>query len=221
MSEPAHVVMGPNCVRCLNCGREQDFPDRSELSIVIAVMRQFGENHAECPATKEGAKRFDYSNAYEWSRSWDTGISSLTIFSVLTGEPLQCSRADTPKDPEDFGRCVRLLDVAPEWRNRLQAVADRYPEWEPLVKNWPELEALYRQEIPSGRAPILYERMQNLAKVPFDVACICGNPGLEGPHFDDVNNYGGCGCPYCDGGFDNAPCQCDDKDVVHFTPRIE
>ena len=37
-----------------------------------------------------------------------------------------------------------------------------YPEWAPLVAVWDELTALYEEELPSGRCPKLYDRMQQL-----------------------------------------------------------
>jgi len=76
-----------------------------------------------------------------WICGHDTGTSSKTIFSVMTG--VEAIRADVPYDPGDFGRCYRLLDLVPEWRPRLQEVADRYAEWGPLVKAWSMLEEEY------------------------------------------------------------------------------
>lgn len=37
-------------------------------------------------------------------------------------------------------------------------------EWEVLAAHWDELEALYREELPTGRAPKLYDRMQELLR---------------------------------------------------------
>jgi len=41
-------------------------------------------------------------------------------------------------------------------------VADRYPEWRPLVRDWDKLDALYEEEVPNdkGKAPKLYEAMK-------------------------------------------------------------
>lgn len=97
-----------------------------------------------------------------WIKNGDTGISSETIWSVLSGCPV--ARTGFPLDPADFGRCYRLLKAMPGWRARLGEVADKYPEWRPLVDAWDELTTLYEEEVPNhrGRAPKLYSRMQKL-----------------------------------------------------------
>lgn len=101
--------------------------------------------------------------AYRWIRSWDTGLSSVTIWHTMMGLPWSRSWGPTPpRDPDDLGRCLGLFEILPEWRPRLPEVADRYPEWAPLVQAWDELEALYREEEPAGTAPRCYARMKSL-----------------------------------------------------------
>lgn len=113
----------------------------------------------------------------DWLLSNDTGISSKTIFTVMTGSWMS-GRAwdcDTPHDPDDFGRCYRLLALFPQWRGRLQEVAHHFPKWGPMVAAWDELTALYERICePDGRytrasyeankeaAKTLYERMKTL-----------------------------------------------------------
>lgn len=80
----------------------------------------------------------------------------------MTGRPMPFGRRpDIPYDPEDFGRCHRLLFAFPEWRARLPEVAARYPEWVPFVAAWDELAALY-VEGEGGQAPKLYRRMREI-----------------------------------------------------------
>ena len=67
-----------------------------------------------------------------------------------------------PGDPDDFGRCHRLLVLIPEWRERLREVAAAYPRWRGLVENWDELTSLYLEELPTRHAPRCYKRMQEL-----------------------------------------------------------
>jgi len=101
----------------------------------------------------------------EWLQGKDTGISSKTIFAVMTGTvDMGPFSGGIPYDPSDFGRCYRLLQHFPQWRARLPEVARRHPEWGPMVEAWDELTALYEQEAPNhrGTAPKLYERMQEL-----------------------------------------------------------
>ena len=101
-------------------------------------------------------------DAIGWLTNGDTGTSSLTIWHVMMGRPLARGNANPPWDPSDFGRCSRLLAVMPSWRARLGEVAEQYPRWKGLVEHWAELEALYEQELPTGRCPMLYARMKVL-----------------------------------------------------------
>ena len=98
----------------------------------------------------------------DWLLSNDTGISSKTILSVMTGSHLKCP--DVPYDPSDFGRCHRLLALFPGWRARLPEVAEQFPIWRPMVDAWDELDAIYEEEAvnPCGRSPRLYRRLQEL-----------------------------------------------------------
>jgi hypothetical protein len=105
----------------------------------------------------------------EWLLGPDTGTSSLTIFSVLSEK--HAGRAmvrvrhglgpSPPWDPDDFGRCYRLLEMFPAWKERMQEVADRYPTWAKLVQDWGYLWALWEEESPSGECPKLYDAMKD------------------------------------------------------------
>jgi hypothetical protein len=99
-----------------------------------------------------------------------SGLSSRTLISVLVPEFAQVCQdvngrsplGDNPWDPEDFGRCYRALKLIPGGAERIGEVAKAYPEWAGLAANWAELTALFEEEAPSGRAPKLYQRMQEL-----------------------------------------------------------
>ena len=103
-------------------------------------------------------------DARAWVGNGDTGTSSLTIWSVLTGYPSPHGRYDVPHDPDDFGRCYRLLQVMPLWRSRLVEVVEKCHDWTPFVDAWDELTALYEEELPNRIAPKLYARMQELRR---------------------------------------------------------
>jgi hypothetical protein len=161
-----HVVMGDGDIRCLNCGRAQAFPAEMSIPIFGAIGKAFEREHEKCRPSPAGAARFEFSTPEQWLASWDTGISSKSIFWVLAGRhPVgQGFLPDAPHDPEDFGRCYQLLKGIPGWRERLSEVAARYPDspWPSLVARWGELEKFYEEELPSGRAPKLYALMQEL-----------------------------------------------------------
>ena len=104
----------------------------------------------------------DDSPAVRWFCGGDTGISSQTIWSVMTGYRVE--RVGHPSDPSDFGRCYRLLKLFPEWRARLGEGTAAHPSWISLVAHWDELTSLYEEELKNGTglAPKLYARMQEL-----------------------------------------------------------
>lgn len=101
-----------------------------------------GKNTKQVPAIDDVTKR-----AIEWLFGEDTGLSSRTIAGVMLNVPAAAiCYASIPYDAGDLGRCLRLLQKIPEWRPRLEEVAEAFPTWQPLVEHWSELEALYAKE---------------------------------------------------------------------------
>ena len=98
-----------------------------------------------------------------WLCSDDTGLSSRFMADCLTGHRAG-QDAHYPHDPDDFGRCFRLLEAAPTLRKDIGVLAGTCRQWRALIENWTELEALWLEESPSGHAPKLFDRMQALIK---------------------------------------------------------
>lgn len=96
----------------------------------------------------------------EWYQGTRTGISSETIWSVMTGHPVR--RHNVPLDPSDFNRCYQLLLLFPDWRPRLQEVADRFPEWQVFVDHWDELERLFLRDKATGSCQEMFDLMRQL-----------------------------------------------------------
>jgi hypothetical protein len=96
-----------------------------------------------------------------WLASDRTGLSSKYMAHVLTGKTLGARYAH-PHDPSDFGRCLGLLEAVPAFRDRLPVMSAESGEWDRLVHSWDEIERLYREELPSGRAPRCFEKMRKL-----------------------------------------------------------
>lgn len=109
-----------------------------------------GALRAEITETNKNKSRED-----AWILGCDTGLSSKTIFSVMTGKS-DVGHGDHPWDCDDFGRCYRLLKLFPEWKSRLGEVSARYPAWTGLVSAWDELTELFEAE----KWDDLYEMMQ-------------------------------------------------------------
>jgi len=99
-----------------------------------------------------------------WLPSDRTGLSSIWMAKTLTGYCGPPAKYAYPHDPSDFNRCLGLLNACPELRERLPEMADTGPEWAALVANWDELEALFREEAPTGSCPRLYARMRELLR---------------------------------------------------------
>lgn len=87
----------------------------------------------------------------------DTGTSSKAIVAFMEGHPVD--NGSYPRDPDDLGRCIRLLEIAPEYRTLLKSMRVVSPEWARLVEHWDELEALYRKELPFGTSPQCFDLM--------------------------------------------------------------
>jgi hypothetical protein len=167
---------------CLRCGRFYAPALPVEVWAWNAVMDGFAKKHSSCKLGPKGlhclncgglghspteCKTLDALTPEQWLNGPDTGTSSKTIYSVLYRQvfgPDMGSPHCIPYDPDDFGRCYRLLQRFPEWRSRLGEVANKYPLWLPFVTHWDELTDLYEEEIPKhyGPAPKLYNRMLQL-----------------------------------------------------------
>src|SRR5271169_2270671 len=150
-SKTDHVVLGANSLRCLHCGREYEMAMPCSIDMMIAMSKTFNKEHKGCKLNKEsmekrgiGTDKSQPHNEMDWIRGWDTGISSETIWSVMTGKYVKSH--DIPYDPSDFGRCYRLLQLFPQWKPRLPEVSAKYIRWKPFVEAWDELTALYEEE---------------------------------------------------------------------------
>ena len=90
--------------------------------------------------------------ALDWIAGGDTGMSSKAIWSHMMGLPARGWPDDRfgvayPHDPDDFGRCYRLLALIPEWRPRIGEMAQYNRQWAALVARWSDIEAMYVLEV--------------------------------------------------------------------------
>lgn len=86
---------------------------------------------------------------YEWRNGADTGLSSETIVAVMSGAVNPPGRFgwEYPRDPGDLGRCLRLLRLIPEWRERISEMSKCGPVWDQLAAHWTELETSMSDEV--------------------------------------------------------------------------
>lgn len=120
----------------------------------------------EAHAAEAAKKELDTTqqDTLRWLATGEVGVSSECMafwlaFQIRTRMPRH------PADPADLDRCLRLLDAAPGLRARLAGMATVSPEWAALVARWPEVEALFIQEVGLGwakgsRAPQTYALMR-------------------------------------------------------------
>jgi hypothetical protein len=166
--DESHLVLAFNKpeVWCLHCHQHYAYAAPIPLGLLSALMKAWAKEHRGCKLGPKGKLDLRGPTApgsvtlEAWWNGYDAGVSSKTIVYALTGRTT--SPTNVPLDPDDFGRCYRLLQRFPEFRPRLGEVARKFPEWKGLVAHWDELSALYEEESPSGTCPKLYARMNAL-----------------------------------------------------------
>ena len=107
----------------------------------------------------------EMAEAVGWLGGEDTGLSSVAIMMAATGQP--CRSHNYPCDPDDLGRCLRLIREFPWTRRGLALLAVENPIWANMVNHWEELQRSMEQEVgmdweKGDRAPKTYELMQKL-----------------------------------------------------------
>lgn len=106
----------------------------------------------------------DMSKVISWMTGSDTGMSSKAIAAhMTTGE---CD-GSFPCDPADLGRCLRLLDLFPEWERRMPEMGKYNSTWKRIAGAWPELRNLMTEEVgvdwsKGKRAERTYSAMKDL-----------------------------------------------------------
>ena len=119
----------------------------------------------EC-VQRDEAMREDVSiarRALLWLAGRDTGMSSEAICYHMLGMK---SDGSFPLDPSDLGRCLRLLELFPEWKPRMGEMARYSAQWAALVERWDELAEMMADEVgidwsKGERAPRTYAAMKD------------------------------------------------------------
>lgn len=166
-----HVGMAGNVMLCEHCGARQELTVPQPVDSVVALMKAWTTAHKRCPK-REGVSAFKHAESLDrWPTSDDTGTSSKAIYDHMKHGTSH--RAHHPWDPSDFGRCYRLLALAPHWRSRIGEMGAYGPAWARLAADWDNLTAMYEAEVDvtvkphrakrkDGCAPLLYERMKDV-----------------------------------------------------------
>lgn len=151
----------------------------SAIGATLCIASQEGSEAWRAEVEADAAQKAGDDRELAWVLGWDTGHSSLCMMAMLAESSTAGARAayrlygkaddggawrQPPQDPDDLGRCIRLLDRFPAFRDRLDKILDSCPDWRPFVRQWAELEALYRRELARGAAtaPVTRARMRAL-----------------------------------------------------------
>jgi hypothetical protein len=113
-----------------------------------------------------------------WASSGDHGISSRFLFSHMTGlssvdlvSTLK-SGCNAPDDAQAFLCCAQLLECIPEWKTRMQEMA-QYDIWKPYVAEWHSLTSILMQESNLTDEPLYDRRLHHtqtaLKKIKADI----------------------------------------------------
>lgn len=172
-SEHVHTLNGGG-FRCAHCGAKQDMAMPCDINVWIAAGKAFTKSHARCKAPGKTTCAFclqfghEYqtcpaiANVEQWLRCHDTGLSSEQLAKAyLSKRPLA---EPYPWDPDDFGRCYRLMKRYPEILEWFWIAHFNCRVWLAYKQNWSEMTRLYEEELPSGKAPKLWALMQRLEK---------------------------------------------------------
>ncbi|NLA68015.1 MAG: hypothetical protein GX856_07205 [Gammaproteobacteria bacterium] len=119
------------------------------------------ESAAALEAAREDAST--ERRALLWLAGGDSGASSKAICHHMLGMK---SDGSFPWDPSDLGRCLRLLELFPEWKPRIGEMARYSYIWSALATRWDELAAMMADEVgidwsKGKRAPRTYDAMKD------------------------------------------------------------
>lgn len=94
--------------------------------------------------------------AINWLATGERGISSNAMFQVILGVPALSSPWDTvpygnPEDPDDFRRCLLLVESVPEVKQYLKDMKYCSKMWSDLIDHWDELCDIFKKECPDWK----------------------------------------------------------------------
>ena len=80
----------------------------------------------------------------DWLASDDVGMSSKFMASALSGQ----FKAEFayPRDPDDLGRCIRLIKAVPELKGLIHNMRSHGVMWTVVANNWERWSEMYEKE---------------------------------------------------------------------------
>lgn len=92
----------------------------------------------------------------EYLTSRDCGMSATAILLHTLNAYNKIEYRDYPFDVSDFGRCLRVVELFPEAKAKLDVMRTVSPQWREVMNHWGELEQL-RKDDPSRCSQRLHE----------------------------------------------------------------
>ena len=151
-----------------HCRTTQDV--KADAHLIAAcdpdTIRELLDERDQLAADLEAARE-DVSiarRALLWLAGGDSGMSSKAICYHMLG--MKSDGSFLPLDPSDLGRCLRLLELFPEWKPRMGEMARYSAQWAALVERWDELAEMMADEVgidwsKGKRAPRTYAAMKD------------------------------------------------------------
>ena len=160
-----HVIIRNSNLFCTHCGREQVVAYPVEIPVFTAMITAFNKIHASCPKTwippiADNGWTVSQKAAF-WLKHGERGLSSEFMYQTLSGNQIGAHMA-FPYDPADFKRCHGLLEMVPEWREKLSLMTTTSPVWDKLVANWAELTAMLLEQMATKKDNGMYQMMKGL-----------------------------------------------------------
>lgn len=160
-----HVTFRNQDLFCSHCGSRQKVAYPVEIDVMSAMLKAFAKSHADCektwvePVAKPGLSVAQ--RAHFWWSDGERGMSSETIYSVMTHEGMPVGRSH-PHDPDDFRRCYLLLKLIPEWRERIADMKQVSKAWANLADNWGALTGMLEEMMAGKKSSAMHDFMQTL-----------------------------------------------------------
>lgn len=103
-------------------------------------------------------KASDGMGLMAWLASDDVGMSSKYMAWVLSGKAFPQPENYYPRDPDDLGRCIRLVRAVPDLAERVPMMAQHGKEWATVATNWDRWVAMY--DDPDDDGTLISEEME-------------------------------------------------------------
>lgn len=161
-----HCTIKNGDLLCTHCGGGFHIAYPIDPRMLSGIIKAFREIHITCektwvpPVVDQSLTEKEKANW--WLMFGERGVSSETIFQTIFGGQILQRGGCHPLDPDDFRRCYLLLQAIPEWKSKLHLMKVVSPVWEKLVDNWDVLTEMLEEQLATGKANGMYEKMKSL-----------------------------------------------------------